>query len=131
MGKGTHMAHTYVTYYNEVLNDAKAALDENMGYYDSFQKFYDDLWVDDSVTGNGSGSYYFNAYKASKAVSEFLWTEECHELLSELCVDVAKLMEDGPESADVTVRCCMLGHVAKELKDYWDEVHEDNDEENE
>lgn len=122
------MAHTYSTYYNEVLNDAKAALDENMGYYDTFDEFYDGLWTDDSVTGNGSGSYYFNAYKAREAVSEFLWTEECHGLLSELCIDMQKLMEDGPEAADVTVRCCMLSHVSGELEDYWDEKHADEDE---
>ena len=30
------------------------------------EKLYDDLWIEDSVTGNGSGSYTFNTYEAEE-----------------------------------------------------------------
>ena len=36
------------------------------------QKLYDELFVSDSVTGNASGSYYCNAWKAEEAL--------CHNL---------------------------------------------------
>ena len=33
------------------------------------QTLNDDLWIDDSVTGNASGSYYCNAWKAEEAIA--------------------------------------------------------------
>ena len=35
-----------------------------------YETLYDELWVDDSVTGNGSGSYTFNREKAKEYVLE-------------------------------------------------------------
>ena len=32
------------------------------------EKLNDDLWIADSVTGNASGSYYCNAWKAEEAL---------------------------------------------------------------
>ena len=36
------------------------------------EKLNEDLWVEDSVTGNASGSYYCNSWKAEEAI--------CHNL---------------------------------------------------
>ena len=33
------------------------------------QELNDDLWTADSVTGNASGSYYCNAWKAEEAIA--------------------------------------------------------------
>lgn len=66
----------------------------------------DDLWDCDIVTGNASGSYYCNAWKAEEAL--------CHnwDLLAdaieefEIC---SNFLRSGPEACDVTIRCYLLG----------------------
>lgn len=118
-------------YYNTVLQDAKDALDDQGEYFDDFEDFMDYLWVDDSVTGNGSGSYFFNAAKAREAVSDFIWSEEFNEMVGEFGIDVDKLMADGPEAVDVSIRCWYLGQVRNELEEYWDEVKGTDDDEDE
>ena len=73
------------------------------------EKLHDDLWVCDSVTGNASGSYTFNAWKAEENL--------CHNLdllkdaLDEFCCDYSKALENGAEYCDVTIRCYLLGSV--------------------
>ena len=32
--------------------------------YDVVEALHDAMWIDDSITGNGSGSYWFNSRKA-------------------------------------------------------------------
>ena len=69
----------------------------------------DTLWINDSVTGNASGSYTFSTWKAE----EFL----CHNLdllgeaMEEFSCKPADLMEKGPEWADVTIRCYLLAEA--------------------
>lgn len=78
------------------------------------QQLYDDLFVSDSVTGNASGSYYCNAWKAEEAL--------CHNLdllgkaLSEFVSGSAEMLK-SPESADVTIRCYVLGSAISEVLD--------------
>lgn len=43
----------------------------------------DELFCSDSVTGNASGSYYCNAYKAKEKVLANI--DECKEALTEFC----------------------------------------------
>ena len=43
---------------NEMYEDADEAFDQ----------LYDDMWVNDSVTGNASGSYTFNSYRAEEYI---------------------------------------------------------------
>lgn len=71
------------------------------------QRLYDDLWVTDSVTGNASGSYYFNSYRAAEAVSH-QWDLLLDALMEFCCVDCNPI-EKGPEWCDVTIRCYLLG----------------------
>ena len=65
-----------------------------------------ELWISDSVTGNASGSYYCNAYKAESAL--------CHnmDLLAEACAefgeDLGEAVKRGAEFCDVTIRCYLL-----------------------
>lgn len=64
----------------------------------------DKLWVEDSVTGNASGSYTFNAWQAE----EYL----CHnlDLLKDACHEFDSTPDlYSPESCDVTIRCFLLG----------------------
>ena len=117
--------HYAEDYREEVLNDIKAYIDDQGQWYvendKDFDEFYDDLWTVDSVTGNGSGSYYFNSAKARNAVSEFIFTDEFRDMCGEWCLDVAKLINDGPEAVDVTIRCYTLDSVRDDAEQYWDE----------
>lgn len=90
---------------------------------DLYQELYDELFVDDSVTGNASGSYTFNAWRAE----EYL----CHNLglLNDACDEFG--CEPNLESAewcDVTIRCYLLGECLSEV---LDELEEDDPEDEE
>lgn len=80
-----------------------------------YNELYDEMFIDDSITGNASGSYTFNAYEAEENL--------CHnmDLLTEACemfgCDVSEEIERGPETCDVTIRCYLLGQVLQEIKD--------------
>lgn len=73
------------------------------------------LWIDDQVTGNGSGSYTFNTWEAEENL--------CHnmDLLAEACdefgQDVGEAVKRGAEYCDVTIRCYLLGSAISEAID--------------
>ena len=75
----------------------------------------DELWVDDQVTGNASGSYTFNTWEAEENL--------CHNmsLLEEACdefgQDVGEAVKRGAEYCDVTIRCYLLGSAISEAID--------------
>ncbi len=86
------------------------------------EKLNDDLWMDDSVTGNDSGSYTFNTYEAEENI--------CHnlDLLAEACKEFdceADFLENGAEWADVTIRCYLLGQAISEVLDDMEEELEE------
>lgn len=84
-------------------------------------ELYDNLWDEDSVTGNGSGSYTFNREEAKKYVSDNmdLMVEAYKEFNSiERLVDDLKVLDF--ETIDVTIRCYLLSQAL-------DEVLEDED----
>ena len=88
------------------------------------EQLHDDLWADDSVTGNGSGSYFFNTWKAEEAL--------CHnlDLLGEACEEfgsTADLLKDGAEACDVTIRCYLLPQAISEALDELEEDDEDEE----
>lgn len=79
----------------------------------------DDLWTVDSVTGNGSGSYTFNAYTAEEYIAHNL--DLLAEALREFG-DSTDYLEKGAEACDVTIRCYLLYQaITKAL----DEIEED------
>lgn len=85
-----------------------------------FEDIYDEMWVADSVTGNGSGSYFMNAYRAEEAICHN-WDllQEAHE---EFGHDGYICIENGAEVADVTIRCYLLNEVLSEVLDaMWEE----------
>ena len=84
-------------------------------------ELYDNLWSEDSVTGNGSGSYTFNREKAKEYVSDNLdlMVEAYKDLDSiESLVDDLEALDF--ETIDVTIRCYLLSQAL-------DEVLEDGD----
>ena len=70
----------------------------------------DDLWVNDSITGNASGSYTFNRWTAQQYVIDN--TDILKEALREFGTDAEtiaeKFLDDEWEYFDVTIRCYLL-----------------------
>lgn len=85
------------------------------------QQLHDDLWTADSVTGNASGSYTVNAWKAEEYLCHNL--DLLSEALTEFGCEASYLMENGAEAADVTIRCYLLsGCIAAALEDLREEM---------
>lgn len=67
------------------------------------------FWCDDSVTGNGSGSYTFNAHEARGLVLDRLdEVREAFECFGDLEQLGRLLIDEEWEAIDVTARCCFL-----------------------
>ncbi len=88
------------------------------------EKLNDDLWVCDSVTGNASGSYYCNNWKAEEALAHN-W-DLLAEALTEFGQDGTDVLKEGAEAMDVTIRCYLLGQaIAEVLDDLEEELAEE------
>lgn len=71
---------------------------------------YDDMFIEDCITGNASGSYFYNRYQAEEAI--------CHnmDLLQEAYEEFGTMPQlDNPEACDVTIRCYLLGQALHEV----------------
>lgn len=115
-------------YLEAVTADAKEAILEHINDWDFNDReeleeiANDKLWIDDSVTGNASGSYYCNAWRAEEAL--------CHnwdlleEAVGEFGQDVGEIFRAGVETADVTIRCYLL---AQAISSAIDELEEEGE----
>lgn len=135
-------------YYKDVYEDTYDAVNEIVSYAidnnefnekysdfdDMYDQLYDELFVADRVTGNASGSYTFNSYKAEMNLAGN------YDLLSEAAGEFGETAGQvidriGTEGADVTIRCYLLSSALKEVLDDlddkydWDELFSDEDEE--
>lgn len=108
--------------YKEVMkNDVLEAVKEYMAWEKvsvedlDIDTLRDYLWTDDSVTGNGSGSYTMNSALAKKYVLD---NEELQvEVIKELDLDsedMAKHLHDY-EYWDVSIRCYLLDEVLHDV----------------
>jgi len=110
-------------YLTAVKEDVKEYIEENITLSDFAdrdeleEKLNEECWVADSVTGNASGSYFFNTYKAEEALSHNL------DLLAEAVEEFGggvDVLKDGAEACDVTIRCYLLGQAIAEVLDNMD-----------
>lgn len=80
------------------------------------EKLNDDLWFEDRITGNASGSYTFNRWKAQEYVVNNI--DKLKEVLEEFSVDAEtitdKFLSEDWEYFDVTIRCYFLGQAIAE-----------------
>lgn len=86
------------------------------------QQLNDDLWTEDSITGNASGSYYCNSYNAEESIAHN-WNL-LNEALDEFGQNNINVIEKGAEWADVTIRCYLLWSV---ISDVLNEMEENGD----
>jgi hypothetical protein len=111
-------------YMNAMLDDVRDYIAENIDRADYIgnreeleEKLYDDCFIADSVTGNASGSYYCNAYRAEQALAGNL------SLLAEAIDEFGSEPEEykkalcSPEYADCTIRCYLVGQAVAEVLD--------------
>ena len=104
-------------YYEEVKEDVKEYLRGTDCR--NFDELYDDMFLDDGITGNGSGSYTFNCAEAEENLKG-----NWNLLLDAIkdygcdCDPIAK----GAEWCDVIIRCYLLDSV---LTDVLEELEEE------
>lgn len=121
---------TKYNYMEAVKEDVKNYIDSEINFedFDSLEeKLNDELWTEDSVTGNASGSYYCNSYKAEESITHNWGLLE--EALDEFGENDINVIKKGAEWADVTIRCYLLGsaisEVLDELEEDFDEAHKE------
>lgn len=84
------------------------------------EKLNDDLWIADSVTGNASGSYFCNAWKAEEAIAHNL--DILADAMEEFgCGDI-NAFKKGAEWCDVTIRCYLLSQAIAETLNELEDV---------
>ena len=112
-------------------NDAELSLDDLLyNRNDLEEKLNEELWINDSVTGNASGSYTFNSYKAMEYVLDNI--DLLHEMCNEFGIEAEtigqKFLDEEWEWMDVSIRCYLLGQAISEA---LDEIEEELEEETE
>lgn len=112
-------------YEDAMKEDVRDYLEDNEYFLSGYtrdeleDKLNEDLWTEDSVTGNGSGSYTFSNADAKKYVTED-GADYLREAAKEFSCehDVLEHFMDGDyEYLDVTIRCYLLGQIIHEVLD--------------
>ena len=106
---------------NYTADEIRENLETSAARSDFEEKLNDILWVEDSVTGNASGSYTFNTLQAAENL--------CHnmDLLEEACNEfgqgLGKAVKRGAEYCDITIRCYLLcGAISDALDELESEI---------
>ena len=113
-------------YLENVTADAKQAILENMDMWEWHnreeleERANDELWADDSVTGNASGSYTFSTWEAEENLCHNM--DELEEACNEFGQDIGEAVKQGAEYCDVTIRCYLL---SKAISAAIDELEEE------
>lgn len=120
-GKVKNMKYNY---FEAVKADVMNWISENIdlteyaGERDRLQEeLNDSLWMEDSVTGNASGSYFCNTWKSEECLSHN-W-DEIERAASEFGIEpkISDGYEYGAEYWDVTIRCYYLNQAIYEVLD--------------
>lgn len=115
----------YEDFIDEVRNDLKEFIKDRWDEKEikdlDRDEVYDEAFMEDRVTGNGSGSYFFNAWKAKESI--FNMDEDLlRETISEFDIDMSEHWGDW-EFLDVSVRCYALGQI--DIDELLDEIRKE------
>lgn len=90
------------------------------------ERLNEDFWINDSITGNGSGSFTFSRYQARENVLSDIDTlnEACEEFCIEKETIGEKFLNEEWEWMDVTCRCYVLSQAISEVLDEIEEKGE-------
>lgn len=119
-------------YLDAIKADVKTIISEDITLSDyedrnDLESALNDLcWLEDNVTGNGSGSYTFDSYKAKEYLegNEDLVREMCKEFCVPAETIAEKFLEEDYEYFDVSVRCYLLGQAISEVLDEMESNNE-------
>ena len=112
-------------YLENVTNDAKQAILENLENWNFSDReeleeiANDNLWTNDRVTGNASGSYTCNAWEAEENLCHNM--DELEEACNEFGQDMGEAVKQGAEYCDVTIRCYLLSQAISAAIDELEE----------
>ena len=109
-------------YREAMADDIKNAIEDNAEFWglaemtaeEAVELLTDKLWINDTVTGNGSGSYTFNRESAKECVLDNM--ELCVEAFKEFCAVeqfAEKIANEDWEFLDVTIRCYLLPEMVE------------------
>ena len=121
---------TFEEYKRDVLDAACEYIREAFedGTFDADTDFDDAIYQmenSDAVTGNASGSYYFNAAKAQEAVKDVIFDEDVIFEFESMGMDIADFLKRRDvEGIDVVVRYIALGYVRQDVECEFDEYME-------
>ena len=120
-------------YKEQVRADVREWIDDNkeqiegLDRHDAYEVIYDSCWVDDSVTGNASGSYTYSRWEARQ---NFFNDEDSDEYIDQMIEDgftcresVGRAVQESQwELLDVSIRCWLLcDAVSDVLDEYYDD----------
>ena len=121
------------SYKEQVRADVKEWIEDNkeqiegLDRHDAYEVVYDSCWVDDSVTGNASGSYTFSRWEARQ---NFFNDDDSEEYIDQMIEDgftcresVGRAVQESQwELLDVSIRCWLLcDAVSDVLDEYYDD----------
>ena len=109
-------------YREAMADDIKNAIEDNAEFWglaemtaeEAVELLTNKLWINDTVTGNGSGSYTFNRASAKECVLDNM--ELCIEAFKEFCAVeqfAEKIANEDWEFLDVTIRCYLLPEMVE------------------
>lgn len=91
----------------------------DLGQYETADELKDELnerlFVNDSVTGNASGSYTFSTWQAEENLCHNL--DLLGEALTEFGCDPDYMAKNGAEACDVIIRCYLLSEAVSDAVD--------------
>ena len=103
-------------YLEQIKEDVKNFIEENNitvtvdNREEIEEQLNDELWNDDTITGNASGSYFCNTDRAAEAIA-FNW-DLLKEALDEFGYENIK---NGANCCDVLIRCYILPQAISEV----------------
>ena len=112
-------------YLEVVTNDVKQAILENLENWNFSDReeleeiANDNLWTNDRVTGNASGSYTCNAWEAEENLCHYM--DELEEACNEFGQDMGEAVKQGAEYCDITIRCYLLSQAISAAIDELEE----------
>lgn len=110
------MHYGFYDYERAVKDDVLDWIEENVNLEDypnreKLEEYLNEtLWDEDSVTGNGSGSYTFDRAQAGEYLSQNF--DLLYDALKEF--DSFETLGQGPEACDVSIRCYLLPQAISE-----------------
>lgn len=122
------MYNEMYNYYENVKNDVENYIKKNKEYFKATdleeleEELNDQCWSSDSVTGNASGSYTFNIYKAEENLNGN-W-DLLQEALEEFGYFDVNPIKKGAKWCDVIIRCYVLSQAISSL---LEQMEENND----